>query len=129
MPVITRFQLRNANAMRDRRVRLRALARKMIMNARPVCTLDISQYSESSDDDDDNDTVESEYDIATVETEYDSDTEKEEEEEIVRMKEQIEALENRIMVLEDTSPKRGWVSFAFNVAMLLSVMYCAAHTD
>jgi predicted ribosome quality control (RQC) complex YloA/Tae2 family protein len=53
MPVITRFQLKNANAMRDHRARVRSIIRDKIVDARPVCTLEISQYSESSDDDTD----------------------------------------------------------------------------
>jgi hypothetical protein len=53
MPVITRFQLKNANAMRDNRARIRSIVRDNMVDARPVCTLEISQYSESSDDDTD----------------------------------------------------------------------------
>ena len=53
MPVITRFQLKNANAMRDHRARVRSIIRDKIVDARPVCTLEISQYSESSDDETD----------------------------------------------------------------------------
>ena len=51
MPVITRFQLKNANSMRDNRARIRSIVRDSMVDARPVCTLEISQYSESSDDD------------------------------------------------------------------------------
>ena len=139
MPVITRFQLKNSNAMRDRRARIRAINRDNLVETRPVCTLEISQYSESSDDE--TETVysdnTSEY-LFETDSEYipETDSETEEEEEnpedaLARLKEEIAELEKRLEIANTPEDRRSWCGFVVSNLVFTSmfIMYCAYIVD
>lgn len=138
MPVITRFQLKNSNAMRDRRARIRAINRDNIVETRPVCTLEISQYSESSDDETDSVcSSESSECLFETDSEYipetDSETEEEEnpEDALARLKEEIAELEKRIEIENTPENGRSWCGVVFSNLVFTSmfIMYCAYIVD
>ena len=137
MPVITRFQLKNSNAMRDRRARIRAINRDNVVETRPICTLEISQYSESSDDE--TDTVcscaSSEFDFEfETDSEYVPSSDEEEtdtetlEETIALLKNDIAEIEKRLEPVDDS---RSWCGFALSNLVLTTmfIMYCAYIVD
>ena len=136
MPVITRFQLKNANAMRDRRARVRAIARDSTASPHPICTLEISEYSETSDDE--TETVcsdkTSEYLLESeneTDSEYVPESESEEEESpedtLARLKEKIAELEKRIEADKEPEdepepePESTLTSWDFAVKLMLFV--------
>ena len=134
MPAITRFQLKNSNAMRDRRAYIRSIARDKKVNARPICTLEISQYSESSDDETDTvcSCVSSEYEC---DSEYFPSSDDDEESVIESLEETIALLKNDIAELEKRlepdNNGRSWCGFAVSNLVLTTmfIMYCAYIVD
>ena len=137
MPAITRFQLKNTNAMRDRRAYIRRIARDNNVNARPICTLEISQYSESSDDETDTvcSCVSSEYEC---DSEYFPSSDDEEESVIESLEETIALLKNDIAEIEkrieiENTPNNGrsWCGFVLSNLVLTTmfIMYCAYIVD
>jgi len=134
MPAITRFQLKSTNAMRDRRARIRAINRDNLVETRPICTLEISQYSESSDDETDTvcSCVSSEYEC---DSEYVPSSDDEEESVTESLEETIALLRNDIAELEKRletdNNGRSWCSFALSNLVLTTmfIMYCAYIVD
>ena len=140
MPVITRFQLKNSNAMRDRRARIRAIRRDNIVETRPICTLEISQYSESSDDETDSvcSCESSEFDFEfESDSEYVPSSDEEEtdtetlEETIALLKNDIAEIEKRIEIENTPKNGRSWCGFALSNLVLTTmfIMYCAYIVD